>query len=197
MTDTTRANRTVLLLIGGLPVTMILLASWLWYYVASGELDIVGVLGTANQGDLLEPPLPLAESPLLDVGGSPVELFNADNSLWRILIVGSADCDEACAQRLYYTRQIRTAMGKYRPRIERVYLAPNAAAAKGLDKALLGEHPELKVLYTSQPPAFPATPAPDYFLVDPRGWVMMSYPAGADGKLIMADLKFLLKNSSS
>ena len=48
MNDSTRANRTVLLLIGGLPVTMILLATWLWYYVASGELDIVGLLGTAD-----------------------------------------------------------------------------------------------------------------------------------------------------
>ena len=52
---TVNRNRLVLLTIAGIPVTMILAASWLWYFVVNGELDLVGTLGTANNGELLEP----------------------------------------------------------------------------------------------------------------------------------------------
>ena len=38
-TDTTNNNRLVLLLIAGIPVTMILAASWLWYFVVEGDLE--------------------------------------------------------------------------------------------------------------------------------------------------------------
>jgi len=201
MTDAKGNNRLTLLLIAGLPVTMILLASWLWYYVSRGEIDLVGMLGTANNGQLLDPPLPLQDVELRNSRGEQVELFSAENSLWRILIPGTGRCDETCIQHLFYTRQIKAAMGKYSPRIERLYLSPDAMAVQTLDKNLGEEHPGLKVLYTPEPAQLwdtlvPATDAPAYFLVDPRGWIMMSYEAGSDGKAVMADLKFLLKNSS-
>ncbi|MCZ6828740.1 MAG: hypothetical protein O7F73_04010 [Gammaproteobacteria bacterium] len=202
MTEPVGNNRLVLLLIAGLPVTMILLATWLWYYVASGEIDLVEVLGTANRGELISPPLPLQDLAVYDGAGAVVELFAADNGLWRILIPGTGVCDEACAHRLYYTRQIRTAMGKYSERIERIYLSREEDAAQTFPQALRKAHPGLKVLYTPgaelaelwQDSA--AEQAPAYFLVDPRGWIMMSYGSGMDGKDVMADLKFLLKNSS-
>ncbi len=47
----TRNNRLVLLMIAGIPLTMILAATWLWYFVVQGDLDIVGRLGTANAGE--------------------------------------------------------------------------------------------------------------------------------------------------
>jgi hypothetical protein len=37
---------------------------------------------------------------------------------------------------------------------------------------------------------------PAYYVVDPNGWIMLAYAANADGKDLMADLKFLLKNSN-
>ena len=45
-----RNNRLVLLTIIGIPVMMILTGTWLWYFVINGKLDLVGALGTANQG---------------------------------------------------------------------------------------------------------------------------------------------------
>ena len=35
-----------------------------------------------------------------------------------------------------------------------------------------------------------------WYLVDPAGWIMMSYNGEVSYKDVMADLKFLLKNSS-
>ena len=129
----------------------------------------------------------------------------------RIMILGGETCDETCAHLVYYTRQIHTAMGKYTNRIERVFLAEGAAPGANPLGALAEDYPELNLLYTAAPagrtlreavaslaPAAGSGAAtePSYFVVDPQGWVILGYTAEADGKDIMADLKFLLKNSS-
>ena len=63
------------------------------------------------------------------------------------------------------------------------------------------EHRGLKVLTLDQG-AFPqlfqeheADPS-TWYLVDPAGWIMMSYNSEIPYKDVIADLKFLLKNSS-
>ena len=61
-TDNRTNNRMVLLLIAGIPVTMILGATWLWYFVVRGDLDLVGTLGTANRGALVQPPRQIDEA---------------------------------------------------------------------------------------------------------------------------------------
>ncbi|MEP5765492.1 MAG: hypothetical protein ABJ308_12905 [Halieaceae bacterium] len=192
-------NRLVLLMIAGVPVMIILAASWLWYYVSSGRIDLVAILGTANRGELLSPPLALADFAPRTAAGDSFEIAAAAPPIWRILIPGEGSCDEACRQTLYYTRQINTAMGKYANRIERVYLAA-AERDAGLAEELAQTYPDLKVLYTA--PASMASLGSDadgqmagYFVVDPAGWIILSYAADADGKDVMADLKFLIKNS--
>lgn len=202
-TDTTHKNRMALLLIAGIPVIIILASTWLWYYVASGKLDLVSVLGTANKGQLLSPPVSMQALGAVETSG---QAFTArgERPLWRIMILGGESCDEACAELVYYTRQIHTAMGKYTNRIERLFLAEGAVTptANPLG-ALASDYPELNLLYTSAPAGQTLREAmagalaePAYFVVDPEGWVILAYPAEADGKDIMADLKFLLKNSN-
>lgn len=189
-------NRSALLLIAGIPVVIILASTWLWYYVASGRLDIVGVLGTANQGALLDPPLALEELSPVAEAGAPFEVRGGP-PLWRILLPGPAGCDARCRDLVQYTRQIHTAMGKYSNRIERVLLS-----SAPVDAQLSADYPGLKLLYTSASDLAALAAAgsddagADYFVVDPAGWIILSYAADADGKDIMADLKFLLKNSN-
>ena len=200
MTAQINKGRAALLLIAGIPVVIILASSWLWYYVASGRLDLVDMLGTANQGSLISPPLALTDMALRDELNQPFQV-PAGPPLWRILILGDAACEaEACRELVYYTRQIHTAMGKYSNRIERLYIAPGGQPDTPGLQALVEDYPKLKVLYTSPPDvgllkdqAVSGTPA--YFVVDPVGWVILGYAADADGKDIMADLKFLIKNS--
>ena len=203
MTEPAGKNRLTLLLIAGLPVTMILLATWLWFYVASGKIDLVELLGTANNGELLSPPLPLQDINVYNSEDKLVTLFAVDNELWRILIPAPQHCEQACIQDLYYTRQIHTALGKYHNRIERIYLTRDRELAQGFPRDLQGEHPGLKVLYTPDADAaelwqqlLADESQTGYFLVDPRGWIMMSYRSDMDGKDVMSDMKFLLKNSS-
>ena len=201
MNDVNKNNRMVLLLIAGLPVTMILLATWLWVYVVDGDIDIVQMMGTANRGVLLDPPLPLQDQQLRLADGQEYDLLAELEPKWKILIVGADHCAADCEEALYYTRQIHTAMGKYQGRIERLYLLPAASVAQRRAAELATEHPKLKVLYNAGPAELDLNVPrangvmPAYYLVDPRGWVMMHYRSGTDGKDVMADLKFLLKNS--
>jgi hypothetical protein len=186
-----------LLMIAGVPFIIILAATWLWYYVASGRLDLVGMLGTANRGTLLSPPL-AAES--LDLRNSLGGRFEprGPRPVWRIVIPGSSACNADCQQLLYYTRQIHTAMGKYANRIERVYLAQGTQPGDPAIEGLSEDYPALNLLYTSASAINPAEQGnePGYYVMDPSGWLILSYARDADGKDVMADLKFLLKNSN-
>ena len=206
----------VLLLIGGIPVILVLVATWLWYFVARGDLDLVGMLGTANRGSLVQPPRQLNDQGLTDGGGLAL-LYTDLEPRWAMLVPGAtARCDEACEQSLYVTRQIHVALGKEFNRLRRLYVSAAPAGDVELAVAQLSdqrpapdsfsayleqEHRGLKVLTLDQG-AFPqlfqeheADPS-TWYLVDPAGWIMMSYNSEIPYKDVIADLKFLLKNSS-
>jgi cytochrome oxidase Cu insertion factor (SCO1/SenC/PrrC family) len=209
-------NRMVLLLIAGIPVTVILVATWLWYFVANGELDLVGMLGTANRGTLVQPPRQLDERELKDANGLRFKYADLEPR-WTMLVPGAgARCDEACELSLYVTRQIHVAMGKDFKRIQRMYISESSVentelqvpelsdhrpAPPGFAQYLANEHQGLKAL-TLEPEDYKllfaehgADPS-TWYLVDPQGWIMMSYNAELTYKDVIADFKFLLKNSS-
>ncbi len=204
MTSGINSNRWILLMIAGIPVIVILTASWLWFYVTSGKLDLVDILGTANRGTLLSPPVALDELQVVDATGQVFVDYHQEPALWRIVIPGNAGCDVNCQQLLHYTRQIHTAMGKYQLRIQRVFLGLDMDGSEPLMTELATQYPEMKLLYTaasrfqvvSSMKVQSGVKPPAYYLVDPNGWIMLAYSADADGKDLMADLKFLLKNSN-
>ena len=211
-----RNNRLVLLTIIGIPMTMILAATWLWYFVVNGELDLVGALGTANSGKLVQPPRQLDEVPMRETTGAQVKYADLPRK-WTLVIANKGPgCDAACESRLYVTRQIHIAMGKEFNRIGRLYLSATAVADTNLGVAKLSdgrpapdsfaglletEHRGLKALTIDSKgydQLFPevGTDASTWYLVDPAGWVMMSYNSEIHYKNVISDLKFLLKNSS-
>ncbi|MAT94242.1 MAG: hypothetical protein CME59_16795 [Halioglobus sp.] len=205
----------VLLLIAGIPLTMILAATWLWFFVVRGDLDLVSALGTANRGSLVQPPRQIDAAPLRDADGAPHPYASLEPR-WTMLVPGRQDCAADCEHLLYLTRQIHVATGKYFNRLQRVYLGGAAPQVTALAVSQLsdgppappnlaalvdGEHRGLVALH-SDPQALAALfPEHDqdpstWYLVDPRGWIMMSYNSEVGYKDVIADLKFLLKNSS-
>jgi hypothetical protein len=208
-------NRMVLLLIAGIPLTMILAATWLWYFVAEGDLDLVGTLGTANRGELLSPPRQIDDIGLL-AGDLPTKFADLEPK-WAFVVPWSgANCDTTCENTLYTTRQIHVAIGKDFNRIRRLYIGDTRLADMQLDEPEVGsdrppsqqfaqylalEHRGLKAIKVANGDFAllfeewhedPST----WYLVDPRGWIMMSYNKDIPYKDVIADLKFLLKNSS-
>ena len=61
-------GRRVLLLIAGIPLSIMLAATLLWWAVAEGQFDIVGAMGTANHGELIVPPKSLSQRTFSDDG---------------------------------------------------------------------------------------------------------------------------------
>lgn len=214
--DQKNNNRMVMLLIAGIPVIMILAATWLWYFVVRGDLDLIGVLGTANRGALVQPPRQVDELALRDGDGLALRYHDLEPR-WTMLVPSSgARCDEACEHSLYLTRQIHVAMGKGFNRLRRIYVSDTAPGETGLGLAVLSdgrpapdsladylaaEHRGLKTLLVEPDvygTLFPeqAVDPETWYLVDPGGWIMMSYDSTVPYKDVISDLKFLLKNSS-
>ena len=111
-----------MLLIAGLPVTMILAATWLWYFVERGDIDIVGALGTANSGEILSNPANIRSRSFTASDGSETSL-DALEPKWTFMVVYSGEiCDATCSELLYLTRQIRIAIGRDFHRIQRVMM---------------------------------------------------------------------------
>lgn len=215
-TDQTRHNRMVLLMIAGVPVTMILAATWLWFFVVRGDLDLVGALGTANRGTLVQPPRQLDGAALFEQNGLVFKYSDLEPR-WTLLVPAQGGrCDPACERNLYMTRQIHVALGKEFNRLRRMYLSETDVASTALAVPQLSddrpappdfpgflesEHRGLTALVLgagdyeqlfSEHAADPGT----WYLVDPAGWIMMSYNDGVPYRDVISDLKFLLKNSS-
>lgn len=211
-----RNNRLVLLTIIGIPMMMILAATWLWYFVVNGDLDLVGSLGTANRGHLVQPPRQLDEVVMREETGAPVKYADLPRKWTMVIANDGPDCDQACEKTLYVTRQIHVAIGKEFNRLGRLYLSETPVGGTELGVSQLSddhpapdsfavlletEHRGLKALALAEggySSLFPELRDDDttWYLVDPAGWVMMSYNSDIHYKDVISDLKFLLKNSS-
>ncbi len=212
-------SRMVLLLVTGIPLTMILAASWLWYFVAQGNLDLVSAIGTANRGALIEPPRSLTDTRFSDDAGGGYVWIDSEPR-WTMVVVNQGGyCDRACERRLYITRQIHISLGKEFNRVRRVYISDQSIASNTVEvpNAPLEGWPEqltdnqffvlveqmhngllpLSVAPTVIYALFPeVVVAPNqWYLVDPAGWIMMRFSDELGYKDVLFDLKFLLKNS--
>lgn len=169
------------------------IASYLTYYVIKPS-------GRTNYGTILDPrnhPMPAAlGSVALD--GKPVEL-SAYRGKWIMLQVDVAECEEACRTKLYQMRQLRTAQGKERDRVERVWLITDDGQ---LDTMVMREYDgthmlrvKPEVVQSWLPAESGAAPSDHLYLIDPLGNLMMRFPKDPNPNKIKKDLGKLLKAS--
>lgn len=208
-------GRMTLLLIAGIPVIVILASTWMWFYVASGKIDLVGALGTSNNGELVQPPRSVPADAWRDENAQPFAL--ASPPKWTLLVPHrGAVCSAACEQQLYATRQIHMSLGKELGRVQRLLVVDTAIDGLRLSVDQLSDQRPLpedfaRYLKTEQrglavvqstAGAFKtlfaeAVDAPDsWYLMDPNGFVMMRYDPSVNYKDVISDLKFLIKNSN-
>lgn len=196
-----RNNRRVPAIILGSLLVVMLISTLLFRAAVKGDIDLPALLGTKNNGVLIQPPQPIAGLPLLDANGGSFE-FSKQPKQWTLLIPVAAHCEKQCEDTLYLTRQIHIALGKHSSRVRRYLLATEWPLDAGFER-LLEQHPKLTIVRTGRGEfdRFFAKanlqPLRDqhYLLVDPDGWVMMHYRPNQDGKEVIQDLKFLLTNS--
>lgn len=199
--EQSKRNRWVALSIMLLPALVLVCASLLWLAVKHGYVDIVGSLGTHNNGTLLQPVREFESIAVLDSHSQPFHYLQQAPK-WTLLIPGTAQCEESCKQTLWLTRQLRAALGRRALHLRRFYLSNSWPLAPEFSNYLAAEHPELTVLHgdsdainrlLASPGAGSALPADSYYLIDKRGFVMMQYGPQQSGKEVISDLKFLMK----
>ena len=218
MTDTVmrsqrRRSRLVLILIAGIPLSMMFGATALWWAVEQGHVDVLGSVGTANHGELIDPPRSVKDV-VFQHEGVAETLWQDLPAKWRLLVVQRGkNCDAICQQQLYQTRQIHLALGKDFNRVGRVVLSDTAPktvtvtpeteqgdAGVSLSEWLAQEHVGMTALtvpperLSALAPEVLASPA-QWYVVDPAGWIMMRVSDDLYYKDVISDLRFLLKHS--
>jgi hypothetical protein len=153
--------------------------------------------GTTNHGELLLPPIQADE-----VGIDHKAIFEGDR--WMFVIPVGITCDQGCIDALYYTRQVKTALGKESGRIERILLSSTTNISDEFEALLQQEHKYARLVFSSGvvisalvEPLLGRKPRDSYILLmDPNGNIMMFYTLDKAGKLMLKDVKHLLKASN-
>ena len=192
--QTRRGRRTALLLfaVGFGPM---ILATVMYF---TGWLNPTG---HTNEGNLVQPLVPVQGLHLQDADGQPfADRFAAgvDDPQWQMLVAAET-CAAECEELLYLARQVNVALGKNAPRVSRAAWLGSVPAP--LEERLQQEYPAIEQLQVAPgeragwPADFSPGRQPGLFLVDPFGNVMMHYGPDHTGKQILTDLKHLLKLS--
>lgn len=156
----------------------------------------------ANNGNLLQPIHTLAPFNQLTIQGQSFGNKEVEKK-WTLLHIISSECDEECSKMLYNSRQTRLLLSKNIDRVQRVVVLSDAAQHSTMDK-MWTSHPDLTVLLGVQDgigsqvhKSVSGSDKRPYsvFLVDPLGNLMMEFPQDLDPKLVLKDLKKLLKLS--
>lgn len=193
-------GRMILLLIGGVPLMVAAVSTWLWIYVVKGDIDLVGMLGTHNHGTLIQPPAQIDDFILATPEGARFKYADRSNPQWTFVTVIGDSCDEACKESLYIARQAHIALGKEARRIHRYAMGTNPQVLADMAETLYRDYkgvepvliePALRDALSQYGEAGKAHGS--IYVIDPHGWIMMVYGAHHTGRHILEDMKFLLK----
>lgn len=149
---------------------------------------------TANYGELLLPPSAITSHSFGRENGGRFE-FSQMSGRWILVASDSGACPAACVEKLTTMRQVRLALGRNAARVERVFVVDDLAAP---NRAALAAFEGLAVAITPAGMALPPGAANDrahIYLVDPRGNVMLRWPAKPEMRRMHRDLERLLKAS--
>jgi cytochrome oxidase Cu insertion factor (SCO1/SenC/PrrC family) len=193
-----RANQRTLLLILAIPVVVIAVSGLLYRLADSGVMQF----DTTNMGTLIDPPVQIDEAALKDENGESFNYGSAQGN-WLLVVAGDRYCAGVCERMLYLTRQVHVATGKKMKKVGRYYISSDSTLSLELEALLEQEHQHIGRLYGE---GFNALLGDNYrsnrfYLVDPRGWVMMYYQVDDSrqdvlnslGKAVLKDMNRLIK----
>ncbi|WP_407060843.1 hypothetical protein [Agrilutibacter terrestris] len=172
-----------------------------------GSLIFAGVLrfsgwrphGMKNKGELLQPPADLrAVAPKL-LDGSAYR-WTPINRTWRIALAPPADCGAECAKVAKDIHTVWELLGREAIRVDVLWLCASASCALPdgappqanlrllqADAALRAQLPRADQVAWSGGRGVPV------YVIDPNGFVILRYAAGADPGDLRSDLAKLLK----
>lgn len=120
---------------------------------------------------------------------------------WQLLVTAPSSCNTDCKQLVYLARQINIGLNREAARATHA-IAVSQPLQADYDALLKREFPQLS-RYSLEPQAYAATlsktaakpEAPQLWIVDPLGNLVLRYTTGTSGKSVLKDLILLLKIS--
>jgi cytochrome oxidase Cu insertion factor (SCO1/SenC/PrrC family) len=149
---------------------------------------------TGNYGELLLPPTPITAHAFARPDGTAFA-FSELRGKWVLVASDSGACPGDCAEKLTAIRQVRLALGRNASRVARVFVVDDRRSP---DPAVLAGVEGSEVALAPAVPPLPPGAANDrahIYLVDPRGEVMMRWPARPEPRRMLKDLERLLRAS--
>lgn len=193
------SNKKIILLL----FFLILLAPYLLaiYLVNKGKDH---ALPLSNHGDLLYPLQNIASVSFYDLNHAKTQTGKLLLGKWWLVYVSPEKCHQTCQNNLYNMRQIRVALGKDASRLERLFIAQPECPVSVCEQYLSESYPDLlkikmapkdfNLLFGSKNTQ-EREMIGEFYIIDPKGNVMMHYAADSEAKAILSDLKRLLKVS--
>ncbi|CAI8782707.1 hypothetical protein [Pseudomonas soli] len=123
--------------------------------------------------------------------------IDAQDERWQLLVSAPGACVEECQQLVYLARQIQVGLGRDASRASHALAAAQPLAADY--QVLLGrEYPQLQryPLDAQRYIQKVGDTAPQLWIVDPHGNLVLRYDAKVKGKHVLDDLRHLLKLSN-
>lgn len=148
--------------------------------------------GTRNFGTLLEPPKNLSAAVLTTVDGKPLPLKDAGADWsWTLVGLPSAGCTRECLERLDELARARLTLNQNAThvRVVAVDAALSEDAVKALHPFTIARDPD-HVFEFLRPPGEDQVAAA---LIDPNGFLVLTYAVGYDGNGLRKDLARLFK----
>ena len=148
--------------------------------------------GTTNHGELLRPPISLADADFQPLGSAdqgPVPL----KGVWTLAYVSHSGCKSVCQLALIDLRQVKIALGRDTNRFRQLLVLTNPQSAV---PAFLKGDSGLRIARSAASHLPANVVGGDYLLlVDPQGFAVMHYPPATSPSAVLKDLKRLLKIS--
>jgi len=207
----TRIKAAALILMVVIPIT---LATWVFQMaVESGAL-----LGTTNNGHLINPPADITALDMRDQSGElqfrsfeerirDVEAEDYVPEPWLMVMVSASPCEADCLDRIRGLRQLHITLGGDMPRVRRYFLhAGTSALSETLRLRFRQDFPSMGLAFgdsqriesrlSDEGVTLDLREDLYVFLVDPVGNVMMYYDSSHGLQEIQDDLERLLEYSS-
>ena len=183
----------IALIIFATPFLVISLSTF-WYYAGFGPK------ATVNYGKMINPPVDLGRLDL-ELDFQPLNIDSMERK-WMIIHFVDQRCNEDCLEAFYFSKQIKTAIGREQERVQRFYVSSlktqdNLKMLFQSDlnlKSITAKNIDLVKKQMLQVGLDPFK-QPGFLLADPLGNVILSYQGEIDPKKILSDIKKLLRAS--
>jgi len=183
-----------LYIIVGMVMSVLVLGYLLAPKTEEGKLAWVEILGTTNNGILLNPPVDVLPNQILGLDGQP--WIAMDDSTWKMVLLVQGDCGETCTVRMQELHAMRIRLQRDASELTLGLLVPDAEnlpdipVADDIHELLLGGTTLLENLRQTNVRHWQQ---PVVLVMNPIDMFMLAYPPENPGVEILEDFEHLLK----